>query len=565
MAPNPDLCAPAAAWRDVSIRHVGGGAVGPASISVAPGERVALLGPSGCGKSSLLLALTGLGAEERQAEIGGERRVFGADAATRTAAEWADGVAHLFQSPEANLVGLTVGEELAFAPEQLGLSEAEIRARVEGSLQAVGAPAEWAARRVAPMSGGERQRVAIAPSLAQAPRLWLVDEPTAHLDAEAAGRLRALLSAQRQDRAEDRTIVIVDHRLDGVIDRIDRVVALDDQGRVFADGPPRVVFREMSARRVQTGLWRPAAMRLDAELRASGISLDPAPLTIAEAVAGLDQLAPPLAAIAREVVVRTIASERPVRSGEFGAVVARLADADCVTPSGTVAVRNANVTLAEGEILAVVGPNGAGKSTLGYALAGLTRLKAGRREGPPGGVLFQAPDLQFMAADVSGEIALALDGGRRGRGMDAARPADISARLAAWGLAGLERRHPLDLSEGQKRRLALATLEASPWGGALVLDEPTAGLDPRAAAALEQRVRVLAAGETGAQRGVALITHDMDLVYRLADRVIALEAGRVVFEGTPAALFGESGRRRALGLAEPTALELARWLEQTPA
>ena len=531
----------AAAWDQVGIRFEDGGStVGPASIRLAPGERLLLLGPSGCGKSSLLLALTGLIPAAMPAQVTGRRRIAGQEAEARPAAAWADRVAHVFQAPERNLCGMRVEEEVAFALEQQGRAEASIRARVAWALGAVGLDPGMAGRPVSTLSGGEKQRVSLAATLAQGGDVLLIDEPTAHLDPAATARIHALL--KRPSRA---ATLIVDHRLDGLIDAVDRVVVLCDRGTVLAEGPPRPFFRKHGPRLRALGVWTPAGAELDAELCRSGIRLPTPPLGVGEALAALTPARDALAAVERFCAARTSR-----RGGSPGPAAVRLTGASCRVPGGPAVVQDVTLDLHRGEVLALVGPNGAGKTTLGLALAGLTPLADGRREGAPGAVALQNPDLQFVAGSVADEVRASLPACRRPR-------LDVDGVLGRWGLAGLGARHPLALSEGQKRRLALACLDLVPGLETIVLDEPTAGLDRTAAETLERRVQALA--DEG--RAVVLITHDMDLAWRLADRVAVVDGGRVAALAPADAVFADRSGLSAHGLAEPAAATARRWLE----
>jgi energy-coupling factor transport system ATP-binding protein len=543
------VTAPLAEWRAVAVRYDGAArdAVGPVSLAVARGERVLLLGPSGSGKSSLLLALTGLIPHAIPGAVRGARRIGGEDADARRPARWADRVGFLFQAPERNLCGMRVAEEVAFALEQRRLPEPEIRARAEAALAAVDFAPEDGARRVTALSGGEKQRVALAALLAQDAALLLVDEPTAHLDAEAAARVRAALGALGPQRGA----LIVDHRLDGLLEAVDRVAALDGAGRMVAEGPPRNLFREERDRLNALGIWTPVAADLDAALLAEGVALSRPPLSIAEAAAALGSLDPERAARARRAATAWLATRESAPRRPTGEAVVALAGAACAAPGGRPILSDVTLTLRAGSVTALLGPNGAGKSTLAMALAGLGPLAAGRRYGAPGGMVFQNPEHVFTTGSAAEEIAASLPPG--------APAGTVSETLAAWGLAGIERRHPLDLSEGQKRRLALAAIAVSPRWPLIALDEPTAGLDAAGAAFLEARIRALAAEG----RAVALVTHDADLARRLADRVVAVSDGAAREIGGPEAL-DDAATRARFALPAPACGPLRAWLARQP-
>jgi energy-coupling factor transport system ATP-binding protein len=336
--------------------------------------------------------------------------------------------------------------------------------------------------------------------------------------------------------------VIVDHRLDGLIERVDRVAVLDGAGRLVAEGPPRQLFRDEAARLDALGVWTPVAAGLDAALAAGGVVLDPPPLTVDEVVAAL----PRLGSRAAAALAPWLATRAP-RPARPGAEVVRLERASCRAPDGRVVLRDVGLSLRAGEVLALVGRNGAGKTTLALALAGLARLAAGRREGAAGGLAFQNPDLQFVAGSALDELRASLPDG------------DVAAAswaLAVWGLSEVAMQHPLSLSEGQKRRLALAAVALVPGWRLVALDEPTAGLDALGAEVLAGFVQGLAAEG----RAVVIVSHETDFLARVADRVAVVDGGGVAFCGSPAALFDDAALMHRAGLTAPAAHRVARAL-----
>jgi len=555
---QPEPAPAAAEWSAAEIRYpfAKQAAVGPVDLAIRPGERVLLLGPSGSGKSTLLLTLTGLIPDSIPAEVAGRVSLFGDDVGTRKPWGWAPLVAQYFQDADQTLCGMRVEDELAFALENRAWPAERILEAVSDVMRRVGIPDAWRRRRSAQLSGGERQLVALAATLIQEAPLFVADEPTAHLAPEAARHLHALLTI----RDRDRSVLIVDHRLDGLIESIDRMIVLGREGTIVAEGEPRKIFREKRALLEAHGIWRPAACALDAALAEAGIASPLAPLSVAEALAHLDPATAPRRSIdaARPVVESYIASCRSqddahaIRSAP---VLVRLEHADCAPFLGPTVLRGIDLSIHEGEILGVLGRNGAGKSTLGLCLAGLLPPKAGRRHGPAGGYAFQRPENQLVAGTVREELAMALPD-RLSADEKAAR---VAAGLASWSLAELADNHPFELSQGQKRRLALASLTIADRWPLLVLDEPMAGLDAHGAAHLA--AEILALRDRG--RTVALITHDMDLALRLCARSIVVGEGGILAEGPTAALMNDKALLARAGLAEPSCADAMRWLEAT--
>lgn len=525
-------------------------AVGPVDLVIRPGERWLLLGASGSGKSSLLNALTGLIPHAIAAERTGEVRLLGEDVAARTPAGWSSSVARLFQKAEQTLCGMTVADEVAFALENQGLPADEIAMRAEAAMRSIGLPQDWLDRRSSHLSGGEKQLVAIAAIMAQQAPILVADEPTAHLAPEAARRLERLLRNVPSHGAA----LVVDHRLDDLITLIDRVAILGGDGRIVASGPPRAVFRDHGRALDRLGIWRPIGSRLDDRLMAIGHEVEPPPLTFAEALHAMDRLPPPLIDRARAALVDFIAP-RIAQARAIGATVARLENAFCAPLFAKPVLHDVTVSIAAGEVVAILGANGAGKSTLAASLAGLLRLKAGRREGAMGGISFQNPDSQFIAGSVGEELAAALDAaGVR------AEVADVEALAERWRLMALLDRHPMQLSEGQKRRLSLALLMAGDRFPLIVLDEPTGGLDAAGSDALIAEIDRL----RDRARAVAIVTHDMDFALATAARWIIVGDGRILADGPASEFMRDRALMKRAGLAPPHLLAALDWLEKEP-
>jgi energy-coupling factor transport system ATP-binding protein len=511
----------------VALRHDGAqaDAVGTASLALARGERLLLLGASGVGKSTLLHAATGLFPASIQGERRGTILLEGCPVERRRPADWADTCGYLFQDAAQTLAGFTVRDEIAFAPENQGIEAARIPEIVAKAMARAGIPQAWADRRITALSGGERQIVALATLLAQDAPITLADEPAASLAPMAARRMADLFLAP------GRTTLVVEHKPGPILDRIDRCVALGREGRVLAEGRPRDVLRQHGAALARAGIALPLATRLHLGLPDL---IDP-DLPLRDA---LTRVPPAHARSLRNAVL-----PEPIRTGEIRAT---LDGADCAPAFGPVVLRDVSLCLRAGEVLAILGPNGAGKSTLAACLSGLLPLRAGRRTGAPGAVAFQNPEAHFSRETVRAEIA--------GLGHAPERVAPI---LERWGLTPVAGQHPFTLSQGQKRRLALALLSETDRWPVLVLDEPTAGLDGAAQAVLGQRIRALAR----AGRGLAVITHDMDFALSVADRAVLLHRGGVQFDGPCSALMRDRARLEGAGLLPPEAAPVLDWLD----
>jgi energy-coupling factor transport system ATP-binding protein len=523
-APPPD----AISVSDLVIRYpyATQDAVGAVSFALAQGERVLLLGPSGCGKSSILHALTGLLPSSIPAKRDGELRIFGEDVASRSPSEWAEQVAFLFQDAEQTLAGFTVADEVAFALENRNYPPDRMAAAIDEAMARAGIPKAWAARRIATLSGGQKQMVALAATLAQDSALIIADEPTASLAPQAARRLA------EQVLAPGRTALIVDHALGALLAHIDRVIVLDTFGKVLVTGSPAHVFATHGATLVANGIWTPPAVRLALRLMAQGHDL---PV--------LWQMPDLLAHLPPDVELAPLLLPAPARTGPE---LVRLQAAACAPPFGPVQLRDISISLRAGEVMGILGPNGAGKSTLAACLAGLAPLRGGTRHGPPGAIAFQNAEAHFTTDSTRGELA-AL-------GLSSER---ANQALADWGLSEQADQHPFTLSMGQKRRLALALLTETDRWPFLILDEPTTGLDWRATTHIAAQIERLAASG----RALAVITHDAEFALSVCHRIALLDQGGIAAQGPAPEILCNAPLLHAIGLTPPETAPLLRWMK----
>ncbi len=548
-APAPERPSPILRVHEVAITHAGETTPTPADVSfdVAVGEVVLLLGPSGSGKSTLTLALDGLIPHAVPATVTGRIEVAGRDTASASVAELSTHVGMVFQDPDAQLVTGTLLDEVAFGPENLRMPVEDVLARAERALRRVGL---WERRGENPdrLSGGGRQRLAIACALAMGSPLLVLDEPTANLDPQGIDEVYAALKELVSDGAH--AIVLVEHDLDAAVGFVDRVVVLDQAGRLVADGPVDAVLRDRAEELHALGVWLPTSTLAGLRLRRAGYALDPLPLTPDELRAALEDAPAPASVPVGRVIARRAArmpDERPV-------IAVR---ALTLRRGRDTVLRDIDLDVARGEFIAVVGGNGAGKTTLVQAIAGVivpprravhidgrdvARLGA-RELTERVGFVFQNPEHQFIAATVAAELAHGLR--RRGLDDDAVR-ARTAEVLDRFGLSEKAESHPFLLSGGQKRRLSVATALVT-GAPVLVLDEPTFGQDrARADELLGLLSELNDAGTT-----IVFVTHDMQLVAEYADRLVVLADGRLIAHGSTADVFGDRDVVARAGLRLP--------------
>jgi len=224
--------------------------------------------------------------------------------------------------------------------------------------------------------------------------------------------------------------------------------------------------------------------------------------------------------------------------------------AACAPLFASPVLQDVSLEIRPGETIALLGRNGAGKSTLGATLAGLLRLKDGSRSGPAGGFAFQRPETQFTEASVRAELESIA-----GKGS-----AHVDTLLSAWRLESVAGQHPFELSQGQKRRLALATLTADARWPFLVLDEPTAGLDAAASDEIATRIAEIAAQG----RAVVVITHDMEFALKTCSRGIVLDRSCAVADAPLLDILRDDQLLASAGLVAPELLKLADWTQTAP-
>ncbi|HYO32134.1 MAG TPA: ATP-binding cassette domain-containing protein [Nocardioidaceae bacterium] len=474
-------------------------------LFVPAGQRVLVAGPSGAGKSSLLRAIAGVLLTASHGDLSGRVRLGGRGEAASTPDGNRPGrVGMLLQDPSTSIVASTVGRDVAFGLENMQVPRDQIWSRVEQALRETGFeyPLDHP---TAALSGGEMQRLALAGSLAMHNEVTLLDEPTSMLDEAGAQRVRQAVQRDVENRGS--TLIVVEHRLEPWLDFADRLVVLNREGAIAADGVPRAVLRDHGQALAAQGVWVP------------GIGTPASPRPPGHLVTPHVRYSGDLVSANRVGVEFRTRRQGARRSA-----------------STTSALAAISTTVSAGQALAVTGASGAGKSTLVSVLAGLLRpssgevlaaqqLAAGSERRPwrwssrdlaeriswvP-----QTPEHGVVAATVDAELAAAGAACRR-------EPQELQHRadglLASLGLAHLRDASPYHLSGGEQRRLMVAAaLVHGPAG--VLLDEPTLGQDRLTWAAV---MGVLAASRE-AGTALAFASHDHLAIPALADAELRLE------------------------------------------
>ncbi len=505
---------------DVWWKYVGRSdyALKGAGLEVERGEFFALMGHSGAGKTTLALAISGIIPQRIPGEFKGKVEVLGENTLSRDVTELARKVAIVFEDPEIQFVMSTVEDEIVLALEPLGLHRDEIRERIKWSLELVGLSEDFLSRSPLQLSGGEKQRVAIATAIAREPEVLVLDEPTSDLD--PVGKDEVVLAIRRLRDELDTTVILIEHEPEHVAEFADRVAVLGS-GRVVMEGDPGSVLTRFDKLK-ENGVYPPDAAEIATKL---GLNSNMYRLEeVAQALRGL---------------IKGVRKTEKGGGKQPGEVLLKCLNVHYVYPNGVKALQGASLEVHSGELIALVGPNGSGKTTLAKTICGLLQPTDGRIEllgkrleeydrlqlSSLVSYVYQNPDHQIFNKTVYEEVAFGLRLRRLPEGEIRKR---VEEALKLFGLTGLEGEHPFFLSKGEKRRLALASVYAlNPK--ILIVDEPTTGQDMKFGETLALMLRKLA--DEG--KAVVVITHSVPLFARYADRFVVMRKGTVIADGPP--------------------------------
>ena len=546
-------------------------AIDEVNLDIQPGQFIAILGHNGSGKSTLAKHMNAI-----LAPTEGTMWVDGKDTKEEDNIwDVRQTAGMVFQNPDNQIIGTVVEEDVGFGPENLGVPTEEIWERVEQSLQSVGM-IEYRHHSPNKLSGGQKQRVAIAGVVAMRPKCIVLDEPTAMLDPN--GRKEVLRTVEELRKREKVTVILITHYMEEVIGA-DRVIVMD-KGHVVMDGTTREIFSRVELLK-KYRLDVPQVTLLAYELKQKGFAIPDGILTVDELVAALEgcgmktaQVKKVLAggtvrdeAIADQIygnAMTTVIQENAAQNREQTPIL-KLKNVSYVYSPDTAyerkALKDINLDIYEGQFIGVIGHTGSGKSTMIQHLNGLIRATSGalcyqgeniyaekynlRELRNNVGLVFQYPEHQLFEVDVLSDVCF----GPKNQGLSEEECRERA--LEALQLVGLPEKYyessPFDLSGGQKRRVAIAgVLAMKPK--VLVLDEPTAGLDPKGRDEILDQIAYL---QKEGDLTVILVSHSMEDIAKYVDRIVVMNKGSKMYDGTPKEVFAKYRELEKVGLAAP--------------
>lgn len=559
------------------------------SLHITQGEFLGIIGPSGAGKTTLAHCLSGAIPHHFAGKLRGSIKVLGTESSKQSLSDIAFEVGSVLQDIDAQMVALNVLDEMLFGLENFGVAHDQIMARLDAALNTVGM-LEYKNREIATLSGGQKQKIAIAAMLALQPHVLVLDEPTAALDPATSETVFQVL--QHINQTEHITIVIIEQKV-SLLARFCNRVCVMDQGRLVLDGTPHEVFSQTEQLRT-LGVDSPRVTRVYNSLAKRHIlSVQKPCLEVAELVETMktelcERIATTSDAFsdcmqdktrsmsrAKPVVCTAARAAKPIAVRTAEPIAARAAepiarviepivcihDISFHYPATQDGISHVSLELYPKEVLAVVGQNGAGKSTLTKLINGLLKPDEGfvsiagldTKNTSPSvlaahcSTLFQNPDRQICKNTVLDEVAFSLElqGVSSQKAREQALPVIQSFNLNPDDV-------PFTLSRGQRQKVALASVVVT-HPELIILDEPTSGLDYRECMTTMQTVRKLA--EQGS--AVLMVCHDMEVVSDFADRIAVMTSGALVTTGTQEEVFSKNTLLEQAHIEAPQIMQLS--------
>ncbi|MDL1964794.1 MAG: energy-coupling factor transporter ATPase [Deltaproteobacteria bacterium] len=465
------------------------------NLRVKKGEFLLITGPTGCGKTTLLKALNGLIPQQATGIMEGSVTVAGIDTGRSPMRELTQKVGLVFQSPDDQIFSTRVEDEIAFGPENLCFQQEEIERSIDYALKAVGL-SKFRDHGTGSLSGGEKQRLAIASALAMHPEVLALDEPFSQMDGSGT---KELLEVIRKLNKEGMTIVLIEHRIPAVFRHVSRIVIMEKDRIILDEDKEKACMRQDIFQRV--GLWLPD----DKDLISDSCQKE----------------------VKKSQKNKSKVSQKEIVLEAKG-IYFRYEKKD------NFILKGASLCIRKGEIVALLGDNGTGKSTLLLHFAAILKPEKGTvkilskdskdlnsfKLAGKVGVVFQNPTLMLFCNSVKEEVEF---GPRALKFPQTRLPGLVSETLDALSIKNLIKDAPLSLSNGQRLRVATASI-ASMQPEIFLLDEPTQGQDRVNIESLMNCLKI----KSSQGAAVLFITHNADVALRYADRILFMKGGQIV-------------------------------------
>jgi len=547
---------PVVSIRDLQYRYRGqkGFALEGINLTLDPGEFMMLMGPSEAGKSTLAATINGLIPHFYMGKLGGEVVVMGRNTKDYSVAKMAELVGMVFQDFEAQLFSTNVELEVAFGPENFAVPREEIKNRIDENLNYVGLEGVRN-RPPSTLSGGQKQKLAIASVLALKPQVLVMDEPTTDLD--PISKMGVFEITHRLCKRNDLTLLMVEHETEEALfaDRI----ALIKEGHLIKIGPTREILSDVDL------LESLGVMPLGIPRFFKAVGVPELPLSLDEGVQTFKSLSMQINKNAYEAMVM----EEKAALEEHNIPLIQCQNLSHTYKGEVKALKEINMEIFRGEMVAIIGQNGSGKTTLAKHFNGLllptegeifvngkpTRDQGIFNLGKSVGYVFQNPDHQIFSEKVFDEVAFSP---RIRNFSEDEINQRVSEALAAVGLEGQEEEDPFTLTKSGRQRVAVASILASN-PDVLILDEPTTGLDYSEQRSMMNMVRRL--NENGST--IIFITHHMWVVAEYAKRAFVMKEGDIILEGTTREVFSQGDALRDAFLRPPHFVEFSHRLGYT--
>ncbi len=556
-------------------------AISNINLEIDEGEFVVLMGPSGCGKSTLALCINGIIPNVLGGKLEGKVEIDNLDTKEHEVFELSNKVGIVFQNPDSQMCNLTVKDEISFGPENLLVKRDEILRRIEKYLEFVTLSRKKNSS-IYELSGGEKQRVAIASVLTMNPKMIILDEPTSNLDPIGA---RGIINVIKNLNMEKNlTVLLIEHEVSSILYLANRLIIMDD-GAIIYDGDPRYILEKYGEDILENvGIRIPEITQLAVRLNKKGFVISPFPLTVKEAVESILKKRDEIEFIrslrkgsgeelkkkeglelAKSLKKKLHLNLKEEKSEEKAIDVKGL---NFTYPTGKKAVKNVTFDINKGDMVALMGKNGSGKTTLSSLLMGLNKPNSG--EGTIAnldinntpidelskkiGYVFQYPEHQFITNSCYDEIAFSL---KSEKIEESEKKQRVERVLELMELLEFSEKNPFNLSMGQKRRLSIATMLVKDLE-VLILDEPFTGQDEKNISKLMDIIQKL----NNNSLTILIITHDLNIASKYLNKVMVMDNGELVFSGETFELYDFLEINKSRYINTPQIFRLSRLLRE---